>query len=153
MRTRVALLAIVASAGACLTAALGPAGASGLAVGSSHGSSVTTCGFIHASVPYSSRGAGQRWRVYVTGAASCASAVAVLDAVMHLHATPHVGGSEADSYFTYNRWSCPFGNMGQQSCELPARPPAHPPIRAHALALDCTTAGRGCPARVPTRDL
>jgi hypothetical protein len=152
MRTRVALLAIVLAAGACLIA-LPAAGAPGLAVHSSHRPSVTTCGFIRASVPYTPHGTGQRWRVYVTGAASCSSAVGVLDAVMHLQARQHVGASEADSYFTHNRWLCPFGNMGLQSCELPTRLPAHPPIRAHALALDCATAGRGCPAHVPSRDL
>lgn len=151
MRMPRAPLAIVATACACLSAALPAAGASGPVA--SHSSSVTTCGFIHASVPYSPHGTGQRWRVYVTGAASCASAVAMLDAVMHLHASQHDGASEADSYFTYNRWLCPFGNMGLQSCELPTRLPAHPPIRARALALDCASAGRGCPAHVPSRDL
>lgn len=148
MRTRVALLALILAAAAL--SALPAAAASGPAARSS---SVTTCGFIHASVPYSSHGTGQRWRVYVTGAASCSGAVGVLDAVMHLRARQHVGLSEADSYFSYNRWSCPFGDMGLQSCELPTSLPAHPPIRAHALALDCATVGRGCPAHVPSRDL
>jgi hypothetical protein len=145
-------MAMVTGACACL-AALPAAGASGLAAHRSDSATAKTCGFTYASVPYTRSGGSQRWRVYVTGAASCTNAVAVLDAVMHLHARRHVGGSEASSYFLEAGWLCPFGNMGQQSCELPTRLPAHPPIRARALALDCDTPGRGCPAHVPSGDL
>jgi hypothetical protein len=116
-------------------------------------SAVRTCGYIRASVPYSAHGQADRWRVYLEGAASCASAVTVLDTVMHTHGKQHQGGSEADSYTTFNGWLCPFGLMGEQTCELPARLPDHPPIHAHALALDCTAPGRGCPARVPSSAL
>jgi hypothetical protein len=106
-----------------------------------------TCGYIHASVPYSQHGHADRWRVYVWGSASCEDAETVLDAVMHLHGNTHNGGSEASSYITDRGWLCPFGNMGQQSCELPTRLPSHPPIRAHAVALDCSVVAGGCPAR------
>jgi hypothetical protein len=149
VRACLILLAIVLVASAPLAAAPA-AGASGR---TARTSSVTTCGYIRASVPYTHQGRAARWRVYVKGAASCATAVKVLGAVMHLRARQHVGSSEADSYFTDGGWLCPFGNMGSQTCELPARLPAHPPIRAHALALDCSTAGRGCPAHVPAREL
>ncbi len=149
MRVLMALLASLLAAGASLSA-VPAAGASGRAASTS---SVTTCGYIRASVPYTRQGTAARWRVYVAGAASCASAAKVLDAVMHLQARRHLGSSEAGSYFTDGGWLCPFGNMGSQTCELPARLPARPPIRAHALALDCATAGRGCPAHVPFRDL
>ncbi len=132
-----------------LSASLGTVPAAGA-------STVRTCGYIHASVPYSAHGQAYRWRVYVDGSASCATAVAVLDAVMHLRATQHVGNSEAGSYFTYTGWLCPFGAMGVQTCELPTRLPAHPPIRAHALARSCAASPGslgGCPARLPSSDL
>jgi hypothetical protein len=130
-------------AGCAVLAAVPAAGASG----------VPACGHIHASVPYTANGHADRWAVYVEGSASCASAIKVLDAVTHLHARAHTGSSEADSYFTYAGWLCPFGLMGEQSCELPTRLPAHPPIRAHTLAINCTTAPDGCPVRLPSSDI
>jgi hypothetical protein len=139
-------LVIILAASAFL-AAVPTAGASDGA------SSVTTCGYIHASVPYSTDGHADRWRVYVKGSTSCASATAALYAVMHGHGKRHVGSSEADSYATFGGWLCPNGDMGGQTCELPTRLPEHPPIRAHALALECSTPGRGCPAHVPASDL
>jgi hypothetical protein len=139
-------LAINLAASAAL-AAVPVAGASG---GSSH---VSTCGYIRASVPYSSSGQADKWRVYIDGSSSCASAVATLNALMHGHGKHHEGGSEADSYTVIGGWICPNGLMGGQTCELPTRLPAHPPIRAHALALNCATSGRGCPANVPASDL
>lgn len=113
----------------------------------------TSCGYIHASVPYSQNGHANRWRVYIDGSTSCTSATAVLDAVMHTHGKQHVGSSEASSYTTFAGWICPYGLMGEQTCELPTRLPAHPPIRAHALALNCALPPRGCPAHVPSSDL
>jgi len=114
---------------------------------------ITSCGYIHASVPYTASGHAERWRVYIEGSTSCASATAVLDAVMHTHGKQHVGASEADSYTTFDGWICPYGLMGEQSCELPTRLPAHPPIRAHALALNCSRPGSGCPAHVSAGEL
>jgi hypothetical protein len=141
-----AIVTIILAVGASLAAVS--------AAGASDGSaSVTTCGYIHASVPYSTNGHADRWRVYVKGSTSCASATAALDAVMHGHGKRHVGASEASSYVTVGGWLCPYGDMGGQTCELPTRLPQHPPIRAHALALDCATPGRGCPAHVPAADL
>ncbi len=148
----VALVTAGASARAGATTA-GGAPAAGRAVANAATSSVPSCGYVHASVPYTSHGQAEKWRVYVKGDASCATAVKVLDAVMHLRGKQHLGSSEAGSYFTYDGWLCPFGDMGTQTCELPAHLPAHPPIRAHALALDCTTFERGCPARVPSAEL
>lgn len=150
MRGRGILLAIVVAVSAASSAAPS-AGAARVAARAS--STVTTCGYIHASVPYTHHGTADRWRVYVKGATTCASAAAVLDAVMHLHGEQHQGSSEVDSYTIDAGWLCPFGNMGEQLCELPTRLPAHPPIRAHALALDCATPPRGCPAHVTPADL
>jgi hypothetical protein len=141
-----ATLTVILAVGASLAAVS--------AAGASDGSaSVTTCGYIHASVPYSANGHADRWRVYVKGSTSCASATAALEAVMHRHGKRHLGSSEASSYVTFGGWLCPNGDMGAQTCELPTRLPSHPPIRAHALALDCATPRSGCPAHVPASDL
>jgi hypothetical protein len=150
MRARLLPLVCLLVAGAWLSG-IPAARAVGAAGHAASAPSVTTCGYIRASVPYTHQGSSERWRVYVAGATSCASATKVLDAILHLEGRPHVGSSEVNSYFTDGAWLCPFGNMGSQICELPTRLPAHPPIRAHAIALDCAV--RGCPAHVPFRDL
>ncbi len=123
------------------------------AVRAANAPNAITCGFIHASVPYSSRGHAKEWRVYVTGKASCATATKVLNAVMHLHGVEHSQAGEAGSYVTDSGWICPFGQMGEQTCELPTRLPAHPPIRAHTLALSCAGAEERCPRDVPASEL
>ena len=69
------------------------------------------CGFVRASVPYSHHGHHDRWRIYVKGATSCASARDALNAVLHLNATPHYGTDNANSYFTFRGWTCDFGQM------------------------------------------
>ncbi|MGH2863783.1 MAG: hypothetical protein ACRDJX_00880 [Solirubrobacteraceae bacterium] len=139
-------LAIILAASAALAALPAADAAAG-----SH--AVTSCAYIHASTPYTTSGHADRWRVYIDGSTSCASAAAVLDAVMHRHGRQHVAGSEAGSYTTFAGWICPYGLMGEQSCELPARPPARAPIRAHALALNCARPGEGCPGHVPSSEL
>jgi hypothetical protein len=116
----------------------------GAAVSEAGSGSPRQCGFVHASVPYSRHGNHDRWRVYVRGSASCASAKGVLNAVMHLRATAHNGTTNVNSYFTYKGWTCDFGQMGSQSCWRPK----HRPYRASAVALDCASTG-GCPARLP----
>jgi hypothetical protein len=105
---------------------------------------IRTCGFIRASVPYSHAGHHYRWRVYVRGAASCASVSTALNAVTHLRAKAHVGNDTADSYFTFGRWRCDFGQMGAQACWQPARKP----YRSQGLALNCSTADGGCPVHI-----
>ncbi len=108
-------------------------------------SSGRVCGFVTASVPYARHGNAQRWRVYVSGASSCRTAEATLTAVMHLDAAQHDGRSEASSYFTVGVWRCPFGDMGFQACEQPARTP----YRAQALAVECSL--NACPSsRLPS---
>ncbi len=124
------------------------------AVGASAAPDATTCGYIHASVPYTAHGHGQEWRVYLTGHASCATATRVLNAVMHLQGTEHSHDGEAGSYFTYTGWLCPFGQMGEQTCDLPTRLPTHGPIRANALALSCTGPGEErCPRELPASEV
>jgi hypothetical protein len=101
------------------------------------------CGFVRASVPYSRHGDAERWRVYVSGAANCRAAEQTLAAVMHLDAAQYDGRSEASSYFTVGGWRCPFGDMGFQTCEQPARAP----YRARALAVECSV--NACPSARP----
>jgi hypothetical protein len=64
-------------------------------------------------------------------------------------AAAHVGSDDADSYSSYDGWKCPFGNMGNQYCSLPAAPP----YQSSALAIDCGIAEGGCPAHIPRSDL
>jgi hypothetical protein len=130
---KLTLLALALTAAVLLSAPLTDASVSG------------TCGFIRASTPYSRHGRRDKWRVYITGATSCRTAQQTLDAVMHLEAKEHLGADEAHSFFTYRGWSCPFGDMGSQSCVLPARRSP----KAQALALDCAVVAGGCPTRVP----
>jgi hypothetical protein len=101
------------------------------------------CGFVTASIPYARHGNADRWRVYVSGAATCHAAEATLATVMHLDAAQHVGRDEASSYFTVGSWRCPFGDMGIQTCEQPA----HAPYRAQALAIECSV--DTCPSNRP----
>jgi hypothetical protein len=103
------------------------------------------CGLLHASTPYSRHGHREPWRVYIAGATTCKKAERTLNAVLHLEAKAHNGTDEADSFFTYKGWTCPFGNMGSQLCDLPA----HAPFRAVALALNCDVPVGGCPKRPP----
>jgi hypothetical protein len=106
-------------------------------------SDARVCGFVTASVPYARHGNADRWRVYVSGAATCQAAEATLATVMHLDAAQHVGRDEASSYFTVSSWRCPFGDMGIQTCEQPAA--AGP--RARALAVECSL--NACPSGRP----
>jgi len=103
------------------------------------------CGLLHASTPYSRHGHHEPWRVYTAGATSCRTAERTLNAVLHLEAKAHSGSDEANSFFTYRGWTCPFGNMGTQLCDLPA----HAPFKARALALNCDVVDGGCPKRPP----
>ena len=103
------------------------------------------CGLLHASTPYSRHGHREPWRVYIAGATTCKQAERTLNAVLHLEGKAHNGSAEADSFFTYKGWTCPFGNMGSQLCDLPA----HAPFTSRALALNCDVVVGGCPKRPP----
>lgn len=106
-------------------------------------SNARVCGFVKASVPYARHGNANRWRVYVSGTTTCHAAEEALTAAMHLNAVQHVGRSDADSYFTFRSWRCPFGNMGFQVCNSPGRPP----FRARVLAIECSITA--CPSTRP----
>jgi hypothetical protein len=129
-------VAIILALGACSLGTSSAASAAG---------SGRVCGFVRASVPYSSHGSSNRWRVYAAGATNCRSAERILGAVMHLQATPHEGADEADSFFSSGDWTCPFGDMGSQECFLPSGSPSRP--RAKALAVECSL--NRCPSGRP----
>jgi len=103
------------------------------------------CGLLHASTPYSRHGHSEPWRVYISGATNCKSGERTLNAILHLEGKTHSGSDEADSFFTYRGWTCPFGNMGTQLCNIPTRAP----FNARALALNCDLVAGGCPKRPP----
>lgn len=103
-----------------------------LAVPAAAASTGRSCGVIHAHVPYSHNPhGGKSWRVHVSGQASCRTAEQTLDAVMHLHGIDHYHGLEANSFWTYKGWTCPYGQMGVQTCYL--GPAAKPRAEAYAL--------------------
>lgn len=83
-------------------------------------SAAARCGFLRASIRHSHDGHHDRWRVYVKGMATRASAGRVLKSVLHLDAAQHVGPDNANSYFTYPAWRCGFGQMGYQVCRRPS---------------------------------
>jgi hypothetical protein len=114
------------------------------AAGASASSPGRSCGFIHASVPYSAHGSASRWRVYVQGQTTCSAGESVLRGVMHLQGHLHRGASEASTYILYQGWLCPAGDMGAQICNHPA----HRPFSAHALALECGIE-ENCPSHAP----
>jgi hypothetical protein len=145
---KLTLTALALAAVPLMTAPAAGASAAGASAASAPASS--RCGVIRASTPYSRHGHSEEWRVYRTGDVSCQTAERTLDAVMHLQAKQHVGASEAGSYFTYKGWTCPFGDMGQQLCDLfPGHSlSGHP--RAQALALNCAVVDGGCPKRAPS---
>jgi len=120
------------------------------AVAAAGASDATTCGFIHASVPYSAGGHAKQWRVYVTGTASCSTATNVLNAVMHLKGQAH---GRTGAYVTYAGWLCPNGQMGEQTCVLPAGSSTRGPYRASALARSCSGFQQSCPAKLPASDI
>jgi len=124
-----------------LVAVLALAGLACTPAWASDGSGV--CGFLHARVPYSTRAGGPAWRVYVRGQISCGAGTEALAAIMHRRGHNHGNGSEANSYFTYRGWTCPYGQMGSQFCFMgSARKP-----RARALALRCSEVQ--CPSAAP----
>lgn len=65
---------------------------------------------------------------------------------MHLRGRTHAGSDNANSYFSYQRWRCDFGQMGSQACWRPA----HAPYGAQAIALNCDDhPDGGCPVTIP----
>jgi hypothetical protein len=83
--------------------------------------------------------------VYIAdGHVKCSVAVAVLRAVDSGKGKVVEHGSSADSYVLYRGWLCPFGNMGEQTCEHSGHPVNNP--SQDIASLSCSIE-RGCPVR------
>jgi hypothetical protein len=127
-RRAVCVLACVAAA--CSIALAPQASASG-----THTSS--RCATFHAR--------GAEYGVYIAdGHVGCNVATAVLRAVDSGKGKVVNNGNSANSYVLYKGWLCPFGNMGEQTCEH-SRQPVNNPSQDIA-SLSCSIE-RGCPAR------
>lgn len=58
-------------------------------------------------------------------------------------------GASANSYVLYGGWLCPFGNMGEQTCEHSKRPVNNP--SQDIASLSCSIE-MGCPKQAQFPD-
>ncbi len=96
------------------------------------------------------RAKGSKYGVYIAdGHVKCSVATGILRAVDSGKGKIVEHGSSADSYVLYKGWLCPFGNMGEQTCEHSGHPVDNPSqdIASLACAIE-----RGCPARAAFPD-
>jgi hypothetical protein len=95
------------------------------------------CGTFHAK--------GVEYGVYVAdGRVNCGAATGILKAIVSGKGKIVEHGSSADSYVLYEGWLCPFGNMGEQTCEHSGHPVENP--SQDIASLSCSIE-RGCPVR------
>lgn len=89
---------------------------------------------------------GAEYGVYIAdGHVKCSVATAVLQAVDSGKGKIVEHGSSANSYVLDKGWLCPFGNMGEQTCEHTENPAVNNP-RQDIASLSCSIE-RGCPTR------
>jgi hypothetical protein len=100
------------------------------------------CGTFHAK--------GTEYGVYVAdGHVNCAAATVILKAIDSGKGKIVEHGSSADSYVLYGGWLCPFGNMGEQTCEHSGHPVNNPTQDIASLSCSFDT---GCPKRTKFLD-
>lgn len=88
---------------------------------------------------------GAEYGVYIAdGHVNCGTATRVLKAIDSGKGKIVEHGSSADSYVLYKGWLCPFGNMGEQTCEHSGHPVNNP--SQDIASLSCSIE-RGCPVR------
>jgi hypothetical protein len=93
------------------------------------------CGTFHAK--------GAEYGVYIAdGHVKCSAAASILKAIANGKGKIVNNGDSADSYVLYGGWLCPFGNMGEQTCEH-SKSPVNNPTQDIA-SLSCTF-DTGCP--------
>ncbi len=98
---------------------------------------VSRCATFHAR--------GSKYGVYIAdGHVKCSVAVRILTAVDSGKGKIVEHGSSAGSYVLYRGWLCPFGNMGEQTCEHSGRPVNNP--SQDIASLSCAIE-RGCPVQ------
>jgi hypothetical protein len=121
-------IAIVACVAACSVALTQQAVAS-----DTH--SANRCGTFHAK--------GAEYGVYIAdGHVKCSLATGILKAIASGRGKIVNNGDSANSYVLYSGWLCPFGNMGEQTCEHSKRPVNNP--TQDIASLSCTF-DTGCP--------
>jgi hypothetical protein len=95
------------------------------------------CGTFHAK--------GAEYGVYIAdGHVNCGAATGILKAIASGKGKIVNHGSSANSYVLYRGWLCPFGNMGEQTCEHSSHPVNNP--SEDIASLSCSIE-RGCPVR------
>ncbi|HEY3866125.1 MAG TPA: hypothetical protein VGL54_08585 [Solirubrobacteraceae bacterium] len=88
---------------------------------------------------------GTEYGVYIAaGHVRCSVATGILKAVDGGKGKIVNNGNSANSYVLYRGWLCPFGNMGEQTCEHSNHPVNNP--RQDIASLACAIE-RGCPVR------
>jgi len=93
------------------------------------------CGTFHAK--------GAEYGVYIAdGHVKCGTATGILKAIASGKGKIVDNGDSANSYVLYGGWLCPFGNMGEQTCEHSKRPVNNP--SQDIASLSCSIE-RGCP--------
>jgi hypothetical protein len=99
--------------------------------------SASRCGTFHAK--------DVEYGVYIAdGHVPCAAATVILKAIAGGKGRIVERGSSANSYVLYGGWLCPFGNMGEQTCEHSGHPVSNP--TQDIASLSCSIE-RGCPTR------
>jgi hypothetical protein len=98
--------------------------------------SANRCGTFHAK--------GAEYGVYIADGhnVDCSVATGILKAIAGGKGKIVNNGDSANSYVLYGGWLCPFGNMGEQTCEHSKRPVNNP--NQDIASLSCTF-GAGCP--------
>ncbi len=81
--------------------------------------------------------------VYIAdGKVACSAAEGILKAIAGGHGTKVAKANSASSYVLYRGWLCPYGNMGEQTCEHATHPVSKP--SQDIASLSCSF-GTGCP--------
>lgn len=88
---------------------------------------------------------GAEYGVYIAdGHVGCSVATGILKAIDSGKGKIVEHGDSANSYILYKGWLCPFGNMGEQTCEHSKHPVSNP--SQDIASLSCSIE-RGCPVR------
>jgi hypothetical protein len=93
------------------------------------------CGTFHVK--------GAEYGVYIAdGHVKCSEATGILKAIAGGRGKIINNGASANSYVLYGGWLCPFGNMGEQTCEHSKHPVSNP--SRDIASLSCSIEA-GCP--------
>ncbi len=123
-----------ASLAACVLAACSIA-LTPLAVASGTAHPSSRCATFHAK--------GAEYGVYVAdGHVKCNVATGILKAIAGGKGKIVNNGASANSYVLYGGWLCPFGNMGEQTCDHSKHPVSNP--SQDIASLSCSIEA-GCP--------